>query len=74
MAKRVREIRAVYDGKVLVPQEPLDLVQGQQVELDLKVADSDEAGRSIAAIRKLAGMANCPSYDPTKFDRGELYP
>jgi predicted DNA-binding antitoxin AbrB/MazE fold protein len=76
MAKRVREIRAVYDGKVFVPKEPVDLMAGQEVDitfLDSKVGNEPKKG-SLDAIRRLAGIADCPSYDASKFSREDIYP
>lgn len=76
MAKRVREIRAVYDGKVFVPKEDVDLSAGQEV--DLTVVDSGATSKptkgSVEAIRRLAGIANQPTYDPSTFSREDIYP
>ena len=73
MAERIREIRAVYDGKVFVPSEVIDLPKNTEVSLKLEVSDSPEPGRSKEALEKTFGMVDAPWFDPAKFDRGELY-
>ncbi len=35
-----RTIAAHFDGKVIVPDEPVDLAQGQQLRIRIEVADN----------------------------------
>lgn len=48
-------IRAHFDGKVFVPEEPVDLQPGTR--LVLRVERSDAAGTAAEAARRLAGTA-----------------
>lgn len=73
MAKRIREIRAVYDGKVFVPKERLDLPKDTEVSVQVESPLSEEPGRSKEALQSTFGMVDAPWFDLEKFDRGELY-
>lgn len=50
----VSRIRAHFDGKVFVPDEPVDLPVGQPLELDVHRTGSGEAAPSEAAAQALA--------------------
>jgi len=42
-------IRARYDGRALIPEEPLNLPIGQPVELELRLPDADAAWEQLKA-------------------------
>lgn len=76
MAKRIGEIRAVYDGKVLIPNQRLDIPAGTEVEIMLNSAvdKSKPIPGTANAVRKSFGIVDAPWFDPTTFDRAEIYP
>lgn len=51
-------IKAHFDGKVIVPDEPLDLPAGQQMHADLHVEqpleEQDDFARRLAAMHRIA--------------------
>jgi hypothetical protein len=47
-------IRAHFDGKVLVPEEPLDLPVDEPLELELRSVGREGAGRLKEMIDRLA--------------------
>jgi len=54
-------IRARYDGKVLVPEEPLDLQAGQEVLLDIRLEGAQGTAKSkqerLRALQELIDTA-----------------
>ncbi len=69
-----RVIEAEYDGKVLIPAEPLDLPAGQRVRLVIAPATGD-AAKSLAELwEDLAKRpARGPSPDADVLRRENLY-
>ena len=51
-------VRAHFDGKVIVPDEPVDLPVGQELEADLRVVEPEQEAadfeRRRAALRRIA--------------------
>ena len=58
-------LRATFDGKVLVPTEPVDLPQGRV--LDVEVADADAAPGSVEAL--LHAVRSAPHVDRETVDQ-----
>jgi hypothetical protein len=60
-------IRAHFDGKTIVPDEPVDLPVGQSLEIELKQVpqvlgwDPEKAREAIKRIASRAVPANIPS-------------
>jgi hypothetical protein len=73
MAERIREIRAVYDGKVFVPKEEVDLPINTEASVQVEVPNVEAPGRSREALDRLFGMVDAPWYDPAKFSREDIY-
>ncbi len=46
------KIRATYDGRVLVPEEPLDLAPGQALELEVHLLPAEPWGAVTPEERK----------------------
>jgi len=55
------KIRAHYDGKTIVPDEPLDLDVGEQVEITVQPVTVPQAARTIeerrAALKRIVSRA-----------------
>jgi len=51
-------VRAHFDGKVIVPEEPVDLPAGQQVQVELHIGqpfeEQDDFARRLAAMHRIA--------------------
>jgi hypothetical protein len=48
--------RGHFDGKVLVPDEPLDLPRGQPLRIQVEAADRSAVSPSAAALLEVAGI------------------
>lgn len=60
-------IRAHYDGKYLVPDEPLQLPRDKplKVQIDLEQTEaSDDGGQVSAFLKELADLAEAMPADP----------
>jgi hypothetical protein len=61
MEARDMAIRAHYDGKTIVPDEPLDLPINQPLEVDFRIVEDrlsdEEIRRRRAALRRFAAHA-----------------
>ena len=57
--KLATRIRAHYDGKTFVPDEPVDLPVDQPVEVELLSSDekAKEIERKLAALQRIASRA-----------------
>ena len=49
------EVRAVYDGKVFVPEKPCEITRGSEVTLTIETINSDFSGtqKKLTAFRQL---------------------
>jgi predicted DNA-binding antitoxin AbrB/MazE fold protein len=53
-------IRAIYDGKVFIPEKPCEITEGSEVTLTIKTinAGSSEKDKKLAAFRQLTREIN----------------
>ncbi|MGC8785740.1 MAG: antitoxin family protein [Armatimonadota bacterium] len=71
-----RVIEAEYDGKVLIPKEPLDLPVGTRVQLSLHVEqNAEERLRRLRALWQHfeENPVDAPSLDDEALRRENLY-
>lgn len=71
-----RVIEAEYDGKVLIPKEPLDLPVGARVQLSLHVQqDVEERLQKLRALWRYAEehAVNAPTLSDEALRRENLY-
>jgi len=50
-------VKAQYDGRVLIPQEPVDLPTGCELEIAISpaaAADGDASGSTLSRLAKIA--------------------
>lgn len=71
-------IRAHYDGKTIVPDEPLDLPVNQPLEVEARVVDErlsdDEIKRRKAALKRFVAHAIKGVHIPAEaFRRENMY-
>ena len=71
-------IRAHFDGKVIVPDEPVDLPVDQPLQAEFSIISPEDRAREIkrrrAALRRLASRAVSGVRIPDEaFDRENLY-
>lgn len=65
---------AVYDGKVLVLQQPVDWPEGKVVEVSPREPTLEEIGK-MTRDEAFEWLRNNPRHGGGgEFDRGELYP
>lgn len=75
---RMITIRAHFDGKVLVPEEPLDLEKGQEVELHVReVGTAEHPNQAVTGFDMVDGFplfrmpADAPVITDEDVKRGE---
>jgi hypothetical protein len=74
-------IRAHFDGKVIVPDEPVDLPVNKPLEVELKpiAGTEEETNRNLAVNERLKRLASAsgrisgPSIPPEALRRENLY-
>ncbi len=71
-------IRAHYDGKTIVPEEPVDLPVNQPLEIEFRVVEDrlsdEEIKRRRAALRRFAArVANDPEIPLEATRRENMY-
>lgn len=72
----VKFIEAEYDGKVLIPKEPLDLPVGARVQLSIRLGQEvEERLRRLRTLWKYAEEhpVAAPSVDDEALRRDNLY-
>ena len=62
-------LRARFDGKVLVPQEPVDLEPGQIVQLQVTPVTEPPIGSGAAILRALDALPKVPREDVEELER-----
>jgi hypothetical protein len=62
-------LRAQFDGKVLVPQEPVDLAPGQMVQLQVTPVAEEPIGSGAAILRALDALPPIPREDVEELER-----
>ena len=72
-SKGMESYAAVFDGKVFVPEEPVDLLPNARVRVTVDPpTPNDDARRRREAFEWL--KANPHNMGGADFDRGDLYP
>jgi len=67
------EFRAHYDGKTFVPDEPVDIAPGTEVEVKPRTQDLQQGSDGWwRAFRDFVGKG--PRGAVVNFDRGDIYP
>jgi hypothetical protein len=71
-------VRATYDGKVLVPERPLDLKVGEVIVLPIAPAaeqfpSQDEIERRLALHRAASGIVTGPTLSDEALSRESIY-
>ena len=74
----VTGVRATYDGKVLIPERPLDLRVGEVIDLSIApVAEQspsqDEIERRLALHRAASGLFTGPTLPDEALSREAMY-
>jgi predicted DNA-binding antitoxin AbrB/MazE fold protein len=69
----VTAVRAVYDGKVFIPEKPCKITEGSEVTITIKTINAgfSEKQKKLAAFRQLTreiGELNKTDPLPPKFD------
>lgn len=74
-----RTIQAHFDGRVIVPDEPVELPPATRLTVAVPIAPNGEMPTQqeiedrVARIRQLEGAFEGPSLPDEAFDRGSLY-
>ena len=70
-------IKAHFDGKVIVPDEPVDLPVDQPLEIDLRTLSEGDADDMTAIrlsrLRKATGRIKAPSIPDEALRRENMY-
>lgn len=77
----VRRIRAHFDGRVIVPDEAVDLPVNQPLDLDVRHApmptngstDGAATAERLQRLMRVTGTISRPSLPERAFDREHLY-
>lgn len=67
-------VKAVFDGKVLVLQEPVDWPEGTEVEVSLREPGTEEIERMTPDEAWEWLVSHPRNLGGEDFDRGDLYP
>jgi len=62
-------IRAQFDGKVLVPVEPIDLPAGQVVDLDITPVQEPPLGSPARLLQAMHKAPHIPKEDVEELER-----
>lgn len=75
----VHRIRAHFDGRIIVPDEPVDLPRNQPLDVDLRVIapefgpDRALIEQRLWALGRLSGAVTAPPVPPEALRRESLY-
>jgi hypothetical protein len=79
--RAMARIKAHFDGRFIVPDEPVELIPGQPLLVDVQPiperngasAGPEQIAQRLAAARRFFGSFRAPVYPPEAYNRENLY-
>jgi predicted DNA-binding antitoxin AbrB/MazE fold protein len=62
-------IRARFDGKVFIPEQPVELPVGQIVEIQLSGSSAQSKGSAAALLEAMKNLPKIPDEDVAEMER-----